>query len=72
MILEGVKLMIVGMSIVYIFLIILMGLIVLSSKIFKENPVPTVTNKNIKPEKNNDLITVISTAVSVYRSRKIK
>ena len=72
MILEGLKLMVVGMSIVYIFLIILMGLIILSSKIFRESPVPTVTNKNIKTENNNDLITVISTALSVFKSRKIK
>lgn len=72
MILEGIKLMIVGMSIVYIFLIILMGLIVLSSRIFKEKPAPIATGKNIEPEKNDDLITAISTAISVYISRKFK
>lgn len=72
MILEGLKLMIVGMSIVYIFLIILMGLIVLSSRVFKEKQAPISPRKNIEPEKSDDLITVISTAISVYRSRKIK
>jgi len=64
--------MIVGMSIVYIFLITLMGLIVLSSRIFKEKSAPAITRNNIEPMKNDDLITVISSAISVYRSKKFK
>ena len=40
MILEGLKLMVLGMVIVYIFLIVLMIFVFLSSKIFKGSAVP--------------------------------
>ena len=64
--------MVVGMSIVYIFLIILMGLIIISSKIFREVPSPKVSTTKIEPERNDELITVISSAIAVFRSKQKK
>jgi len=71
MILEGLKLMVLGMAIVYIFLIVLMIMVFLSSKVFKGKAMATSLS-NIKPstKSDGDLIAVLSAAVSSYRNRK--
>jgi len=70
MILEGLKLMVLGMAIVYIFLIILM-LLFLSSKLFKGKAMATPSSGISPSAKSTDnLIAVLSAAVSSYRNRK--
>lgn len=71
MIVEGLKLMVLGMAIVYIFLIILMILVILSSKLFKAKAAATPPS-GISPsvQSTDDLIAVLSAAVSSYRNRK--
>ena len=71
MILEGLKLMVLGMVIVYIFLVVLMFLVILSSKLFKINPAATPSSgKSPSVQSADDLIAVLSAAVSSYRNRK--
>jgi len=50
-ILEGLKLMVVGMSIVYVFLVLLMVSIIISSKIFKVSEQSAVS---VGPGKRKD------------------
>ncbi len=69
---EGLKLMVVGMSIVYVFLILLMVSIIISSKIFKTAEQATAPVGPDKEEDTNELITVISSAIAVYRAKKQK
>ena len=72
MITEGLKLMVTGMVIVYIFLIVLMLLVILSSKIFKGTASGS-TSKRLKKNLGNDEITVvISAAIAAYKARKSK
>jgi len=71
MILEGLKLMVLGMAIVYIFLIILMLFVILSSKLFKGKAMATPSsNINSSTKSDGDLIAILSAAVSSYRNRK--
>ncbi len=71
MILEGFKLMVLGMVIVYIFLIVLMIFVVLSSKLFKGRAM-AATSSGMSPSSKSadELIAVLSAAVSSYRNRK--
>ena len=71
MIVEGLKLMVIGMAIVYIYLIILMLLIILSSRIFKGKVMATPSSHFTSATKSSDnLIAVLSAAISSYRNRK--
>jgi len=65
--------MVVGMSIVYVFLVLLMVSIIISSKIFKA-PEQNVVSGGFSPKKeeSNELITVISSAIAAYRAKKLK
>jgi sodium pump decarboxylase gamma subunit len=66
---EGVKLTIIGMTIVYVFLILLMVLIMISAKIFRQKvelqkaPVEEARRMHIP-------IPIISAAIAAYRSRR--
>lgn len=66
---EGLKLTIIGMTIVYIFLVLLMVLIMISAKIFKQKvefqKIPIEEGKGLHPP-----IPVISAAIAAYRARK--
>lgn len=66
---EGLKLTIIGMSIVYIFLILLMALIVISAKIFKKRvefqKVPVQDRRRMHLP-----VPIISAAIAAYRARK--
>ncbi len=64
--------MVIGMIIVYIFLIVLMLLVILSSKIFK-GKAAAIAPKNRKTNiKNGEITAVISAAIAAYRVRKAK
>ena len=68
---EGVKLTIIGMTIVYIFLILLMVLIMISARIFKQR----VEFQKLPIEEGRRMhlpIPVISAAIAAYRSRRKK
>jgi len=66
---EGLKLTIIGMTIVYIFLVLLMVLIMISAKILKQKvefqKLPVEEGKSLHPP-----IPVIAAAIAAYRARK--
>lgn len=72
MIVEGLKLMVIGMAIVYIFLVVLMLLVILSAKIFKGKATPVILKNRKTSIKNDELTAVISAAIAAYRARKAK
>lgn len=72
MILEGLKLMIIGMIIVYIFLIVLMLFVILSAKLFKGSGVVSAPAVVKRATDDADIIAVVSAAISRYRSNKSK
>lgn len=72
MITEGLKLMVTGMVIVYIFLIVLMLLVILSSKIFKGTATGSASKKLKNNIKNDEITVVISAAIAAYKARKSK
>ncbi len=68
---EGLKLTIIGMTIVYVFLVLLMVLILISAKIFKQK----VGFQKAPVEEDRRMpipIPVISAAIAAYRSRRKK
>lgn len=71
MVIEGLKLMVIGMTIVFLFLIVLMLLVILSARLFKQGgaSVPKTTSAPVA-DQESDLIAVISAAISRYRSGK--
>jgi len=70
---EGLKLMVVGMSIVYVFLVLLMVSIIISSKIFKvSEQSPVSVGPDTRKDDSSELITVISSAITAYRAKKLK
>ncbi len=69
MIIEGLKLMVLGMVIVYVFLTVLLVLVRLSADVIKKRmPLPTSGSRSASA-RNNDLIAVLSAAISAYRSK---
>lgn len=69
MILEGVKLMVIGMSIVYIFLLVLMVSVMLSAKLFKDSDVRAPSGPGASKKSRRDVIPVIAAAVAAYRAK---
>ncbi|MGH7884971.1 MAG: OadG family protein [Thermodesulfobacteriota bacterium] len=70
MISAGFKLMVIGMAIVYLFLTILMLLINLFSKVFKDRALivtPKIIKKTVDRE---ELVAVVSAAIEAYRGKK--
>ena len=74
MIVEGLKLMVLGMAIVYVFLIILMVLIIISARVFRAHSMVTPSSSGVSSAKraDDDLIAVLSAAISAYRNRNKK
>ncbi len=72
MILEGFKLIILGMVIVYVFLIVLLGLISLSAKTLKNRVSATPSKGSYSTRKDNDLIAVLSASISAYRKKNLR
>lgn len=71
MVIEGLKLMVIGMTIVYIFLIILMLLVILSARLLKRRSVSvSPASTAATGDQDSDLIAVISAAISRYRAGK--
>ncbi len=71
MIIEGLKLMVIGMTIVYIFLIILMLLVILSARLLRNRSVSVSPDTTVETSgRDSDIVAVISAAISRYRSGK--
>lgn len=71
MITEGLKLMVIGMTIVYIFLITLMLLVILSARILKQKASSVPDSQPSQSERQqDDIVAVISAAISRYKSGK--
>ncbi len=65
--------MIIGMGIVYIFLILLMVLIMISSRFFKQDLTVQTGAAAVEGKKpDTDLIAVLSAAISAFRSKRRK
>ena len=72
MIVEGLKLMVLGMVIVYIFLILLMVMVYFSSRVFKGHAMATPSAISPAKKAEDDLIAILSAAISAYRNRNKK
>lgn len=70
MIIEGLKLMVIGMAIVYLFLVILMILIMFSAKVFKSGTLATTPYQSSSKTSDSELIAVVSAAISAYRAKR--
>ncbi|NIP32141.1 MAG: pyruvate carboxylase [Candidatus Dadabacteria bacterium] len=67
MIAEGFKLMVLGMVIVYIFLVVLMIFVIISARIFKNRGISQAPlAKKIKSD-NENIVAVISAAISAFK-----
>ena len=70
MILEGVKLMVIGMAIVYAFLLVLMLSVMLSAKLFKDSDARAPSDSGASRKPGRDvIIPVIAAAVAAYRAK---
>ena len=69
MILEGVKLMVIGMSIVYVFLLVLMLSVMLSAKLFKDSATRVSSDAGASRKSRRDVVPVIAAAVAAYRAK---
>lgn len=61
--------MIIGMIIVYIFLLVLMFLVMISAKVFKSSS-PKAKSAYVNDISDADIVAVISAAISKFRSGK--
>lgn len=68
-IIEGLKLMLIGMGIVYVYLVLLMFLIIVSAKMF-EHRVDVKKMSGVRDKGLQGVIPVISAAIDVYKSRR--
>ncbi len=64
--------MVIGMAIVYVFLLVLMLSVMLSAKIFKDSdpPAPSDTRRASAKSRKDIIIPVIAAAVAAYRSKR--
>ena len=69
MILEGVKLMVIGMAIVYVFLLVLMLSVMLSAKLFKDSDARVSSDTEASKKSRRNVIPVIAAAVAAYRAK---
>ena len=69
MILEGVKLMVIGMAIVYVFLLVLMLSVMLSAKLFKDSGARASSDSGAPQRSRRDVIPIIAAAVAAYRAK---
>ena len=72
MIIEGLKLMVLGMVIVYVFLIVLMILVNISAKVFKGSTLTGLSTVSSAKKAEDELIAVLSAAITAYRKRTKK
>lgn len=71
MILEGVKLMVIGMAIVYVFLLVLMLSVMLSAKLFKDSDARASSGSAASRRSRKDVIPIIAAAVAAYRAKHV-
>ena len=65
--------MVLGMVIVYIFLIILMVLVIISAKVFKRHALATPSpSTSVAKKADEELFAIISAAITAYRKRHKK
>ena len=70
MILDGVKLMVIGMAIVYVFLLVLMLSVMLSAKLFKDSDARASSDSGAPQQRSRrDVIPIIAAAVAAYRAK---
>lgn len=69
MILEGAKLMVIGMVIVYIFLLVLMLSVMLSAKLFKDSGARASSDAKASTSSRRNVLPVIAAAVAAYRAK---
>ena len=70
MILEGVKLMIVGMVIVYVFLVVLMLSVIISARLFKDSDPPQFPRGGPSSrDSRKNIVPVVAAAVVAHRAR---
>ncbi len=70
MILEGAKLMVIGMAIVYVFLLVLMLSVMLSAKLFKDSGTGVPLDAGASKKSRRNVLPVIATAVAAYRAKR--
>ncbi len=69
MILEGVKLMVIGMVIVHVFLLVLMLSVILSARLFKDSGARASSDAATSTKSRRNVIPVIAAAVAAYRAK---
>ncbi len=69
MILEGVKLMVIGMATVFVFLLVLMLSVMLSAKLFKDSDARAPSGPGASKKSGRKVIPVIAAAVAAYRAK---
>ena len=69
MILEGVKLMVIGMIIVYVFLLVLMLSVMLSAKLFKDSDARVSSDTGASQGSRKNVVPVIAAAVAAYKAK---
>lgn len=61
--------MVIGMAIVYVFLLVLMLSVMLSAKLFKDSDVRAPSDTGASTKSRKDVIPVIAAAVAAYRAK---
>lgn len=61
--------MVIGMAIVYVFLLVLMLSVMLSAKLFKDSDVRAPSDPGVSKKSRKDVIPVIAAAVAAYRAK---
>lgn len=61
--------MVVGMAIVYVFLLVLMLSVMLSAKLFKDSDARASSDSKAPQRSRRDVIPIIAAAVAAYRAK---
>lgn len=61
--------MVIGMAIVYVFLLVLMLSVMLSAKLFKDSDVRASSDSGAPQKSRRDIIPIIAAAVAAYRAK---
>ena len=61
--------MVIGMAIVYVFLLVLMLSVMLSAKLFKDSDVRASSDSEAPKRSRRDVIPIIAAAVAAYRAK---
>ena len=61
--------MVIGMAIVYVFLLVLMLSVMLSAKLFKDSDARASSDSGASQKSRKDIIPIIAAAVAAYRAK---